>query len=94
MIDCHGARVVAFGIYLHALLGLEVNVAEIAGTQTVDILVFELGKRTVVDRYEETAEDKHHQCHDDRTVEVRPQHAAVADAAAQNGYYLGVTCHL
>ena len=94
LVDAKSLGIEALGIYLCAMLGLEVNVAEVVLLASVDVVAFELGKAPVVDGDDEVAEDKHYQRHDGRAVEVGPHESPVADAAAEDGDDLGVAGHL
>ena len=94
LIHAEKGLVVAFGIDLHPLFVLKVDVAEILLMVGVDVGVFKFDQRLVVDRDEEVAEGQDDEGYEDGSVEVGAEHTPVADAAAQDGDYFGVACHL
>ena len=94
LVDAKGLGVEALGIYLCAMLCLEVDVAEVVLLAGVDIVVFKGSKGAVVDRDEEVAEDEDDEGYDEGAVEIGPHETTVADAAAEDGNDFGVARHL
>lgn len=84
----------ALGIDLHVGSRLEVDMAVIASTHSLDVLVLKLGEISVAPRNDKVAENEHNQGYYRGTMKVGPQHTPIADTAAQNSDDLRVSCQL
>ena len=86
--------VVALGVDLYALLGLEVEVGVVVGGFRLDILLLEGDEPPVGVGNDEIAEDEDGHGHDDSAIDIGPQHAPVAHTGTQDGHGLAVARHL
>ena len=76
------------------LTNMKDTLTEVIAGLGLDVLLLELDEVAVGDGYHKVAQHQHYHGHYDRAVQVGSQHAAVADARAEDGYYLGVARHL
>ena len=93
VLDAQGVGVVAFGVNLHPLLALEMDVAEPLRVAGVDVLVFKRHHGAVVDGDEEVAKRQYDEGDNHRAVDVGAKQPSVTHAAAQNSDDFSVPRH-
>ena len=92
-IGAHFLHIVALGVYLHALHGLEMQIAVETAFEGLHVFPFKVAQMHIAARYYEVAEQKYYQCEDYRAVQIGAEHALVAYAASKYGHCLAVAGH-